>query len=117
MDKKTLENIYNLQGKRVDWAVIEEKTSVGVTYKPGLVIRGSKLYIDLLSRRFYTPIELSEISRKAYPAKRVISKKNGIEAFFAKEDASKNIVLSLGAIQDAYSVAWYTPKMEEQVLL
>lgn len=115
MDKKTLKKIYNLQGKRVDWAVIEEKTSVGVTYKPGLVIRGSKLYIDLLSRRFYTPLELSEISRKAYPAKRV--KKNGIEVFFAKEDASKNVVLSLGAIQDAYSVAWYTPKMEEQVLL
>ncbi len=77
MDIKTLKLVHGLQGKSVGYGVLEVKTasSSEIKLKPALWVRGSRQYFDFYSFKFYSEVNLSEISRKVYPAK--IRRENG----------------------------------------
>lgn len=139
-----LKNIYNLHGHHVEWAIIEEtvrdkkqKAEDPVqmlltfylseekvkdeydeerTLKLGLFIKGSRVYVDLFARRFFSTVNLDMLERKVYPARRV-SCGDGNVAFEAKEDTSKYLVFSKTFLQDIYGVTQYGEWMEERLLL
>ncbi len=69
MNVKKMKKIHGLQGKSVSYGVVEVKTPQDVTLKPALYIKGSAQYFDFMSFRFYTVVNLPEISRQVYPAR------------------------------------------------
>ena len=138
-----LKTIYNLHGHHVEWTIIEEavrhkmqKTEdlaqMLLTHlsgeekmdeyeeeralKLGLFIKGSRVYVDLFARRFFSTVNVDILERKVYPARRV-SCGDGNVAFEAKEDTSKFPVFSKTFLQDIYGVTQYGEWMEEQLLL
>ena len=137
-----LKNNYNLHGCHVEWAIIEEtvrhkmeKTDDTAqmvlaylgeeekleyeeerTLKLGLFIKGSRVYVDLFARRFFSTVNIDILERKVYPTRRV-SCGDGNVAFEAKEDTSKFLVFSKTFLQDIYGVTQYGECMEERLLL
>lgn len=110
-----VKQIHNLEDKDVEWAVIEEKTPTKTTYKPGLKIKGSSLYVDLLARRLYSPVELPEFKRKIYDAK-VIDVDDMI-VFVSHEYVHKQIVLPASFLTDMYLPIRYDKDLEGKLLL
>ena len=58
-----LKEIFNLHGKSVGWAIIEEKVMCSdgnqtIELKPGLAIKWSRVYVDLVARRLYSTIKM-----------------------------------------------------------
>ena len=83
MDIKQIKKVHGLQGKSVKYGVLEVKTRGGQKkLKPALWIRGSRQYFDFFEFKFYTQVELSEITRKVYPAQ---IKKSGGEIHLIAE--------------------------------
>ena len=41
------------------------------TLKLGLFIKGSRMYVDLFARRFFSTVNIDILERKVYPARRV----------------------------------------------
>lgn len=138
-----LKNIYNLHGYHVEWAIIEETVRHKMkgtedpaqmlqaylsgeegkddyeeesTLKLGLFIKGSRVYVDLFARRFFSTVNIDILERKVYPAGRV-SCGDGNVAFEAKEDTSKYLVFSKTFLQDIYGVTQYGEWMEKRLLL
>lgn len=111
-----IKNIYCLHGKSIEWAVIEEVSKGGTNLKPGIYIKGSRVYIDLYARRLFSTIELSELSRRIFVARREKVDKGHI-ALIAKEDSQKNIILPRTFVADIHNVTIYGKWMEEQLLL
>ena len=134
-----LKEVFDLQDRHVEWAIIEEtrkrkekidrdmpdiladyldgyRIKEESTLKPGLYIKDSRVYVDLLARRLFSTINLPELSRKVYPARRNSIQGEGI-MFEAKEDTSKRILLSSTFIEDIYNVTRYGEWMEERLLL
>ena len=92
-----LKEIYNLHGKSVGWAIIEEKFMCNdgnqtVELKPGLAINGSRVYVDLFARRLYSTIKLPEFERIVYVARKEKAE-NGMIVLVAKEDNGKSLLL------------------------
>ena len=114
-----LKEYYGLQSKSVQWAVIEENTAskLTATYKPGLYIKGSKVYVDLCARRFYSIISLSQLERKVHVAKLILKKREGVAVLMAKENNHKSVTLSSSFVSDIHKTGRYGQWMEEQVLL
>lgn len=114
-----LKEFYGLQDKIVQWAVIEEKgtSKLTVTYKPGLYIKGSKVYVDLYARRFYSIISLSQLERKVHVAKLILKEREGVAVLMAKENHIKTVTLSNSFVSDIHSTSRYGQWMEDQVLL
>lgn len=110
-----LKKIYNLENKDVEFGVIEDIYNGKQKFKPGLIIRSSKLYVDLLERRFFTKIKCEELTQAIYPAETMVE--GDMMAFIAKEDEKKQVVLPNTILDDIYNVAWYDPSLEETVLL
>ena len=113
-----LKDYYNLHGRTIGWAVVEETSHMddSRTYKPGLCIKGSRVYVDLYARRLFSTICLEEVERKVYPAKKV-NAGDGMIVLVAKEDSQKYIVLPKTFVSDIHNVTRYEPWMEEQLLL
>lgn len=138
-----LKNIYNLHGHHVEWAIIEEAVRHKMqktedlaqmllthlsgeekmdeyeeerTLKLGLFIKGSRVYVDLFARRFFSTVNVDILERKVYPARRVSCGDDNV-AFEAKEDTSKFLVFSKTFLQDIYGVTQYGEWMEERLLL
>ncbi len=85
MDIKQIKKVHGLQGKCVSYGVLEVKTHGGKEkLKPALWIRGSRQYFDFEAFKFYTQVELSEISRKVYSAK--LERKDGKIRLVAEGD-------------------------------
>lgn len=114
MNIEIIKKMHNLQGRELHWAIIEEKTLSSITYKPGFVIEGSELVLDLLARRFFSAINLPEFQRNIYLADQI---ENEMVAIVAKEDPSKQTILPASFLDDVYQPAWYTPSLEEQILI
>ena len=114
-----LKEFYGLQGKSVHWAIIEEKraSEKAFNYKPGLYIKGSKVYVDLNSRRFYSIISLSLLERKVYVAQLKVCKRQGIATLIAMDDKDKSIVLPHSFVEDTHNNCRYAKWMEDNVLL
>ena len=116
-----LKDIFNLHGKSVGWAIIEEKTKCGdggqsVELKPGLIIKGSRVYVDLFARRLFSTIKLPELERSVYIARKEKAE-NGMIALVAKDDSGKYLILPKTFINDIYNVTRYGEWMEERLLL
>lgn len=116
MDLEIIMKMHNLQGRDVHWAVVEEKTANEITsYRPALEVKGSTLYLDLLARRFYSPIALPELKRVVHLARR--QDVDDMVAFIAEEDEQKQVVLPSTFLEDAYVPAWYDESLEEGLLI
>lgn len=116
-----LKEIFNLHGKSVGWAIIEEKVMCNdgnqiIELKPGLAIKGSRVYVDLFARRLYSTIKLPEFERIVYVARKEKAE-NGMIVLVAKEDNGKSLLLPKTFINDIYNVTRYEAWMEEQLLL
>ena len=116
-----LKEIYNLHGKSVGWAIIEEKFMCNdgnqtVELKPGLAINGSRVYVDLFARRLYSTIKLPEFERSVYVARKEKAE-NGMIALVAKDCSGKCLLLPKTFINDIYNVTRYETWMEERLLL
>ena len=116
-----LKEIYNLHGKSVGWAIIEEKFMCNdrnqtVELKPGLAINGSRVYVDLFARRLYSTIKLPEFERSVYVARKEKAE-NGMIALVAKDGSGKCLLLPKTFINDIYNVTRYETWMEERLLL
>ena len=116
-----LKDIFNLHGKSVGWAIIEEKAKCGdggqsVELKPGLIIKGSRVYVDLFARRLFSTIKLPELERSVYIARKEKAE-NGMIALVAKDGSGKYLILSKTFINDIYNVTRYGEWMEERLLL
>ena len=116
-----LKEIYNLHGKSVGWAIIEEKFMCNdgnqtVELKPGLAINGSRVYVDLFARRLYSTIKLPEFERSVYVARKEKAE-NGMIVFVAKDDSEKSLLLPKTFIKDIYDVTRYGTWMEDRLLL
>lgn len=116
-----LKEIFNLHGKSVGWAIIEEKVIHNdgnqiIELKPGLAIKGSRVYVDLFARRLYSTIKLPEFERIVYVARKEKAE-NGMIVLVAKEDNGKSLLLPKTFINDIYNVTRYEAWMEEQLLL
>ena len=113
-----LKDYYNLHGKSIGWAVIEEisKGDDSHELKPGLYIKRSRVYVDLFARRLFSTISLREFERKVYIAKKE-NAGNGKVVLVAKEDTSKFIVLPKTFVADIHNVNRYGQWMEEHLLL
>ena len=111
-----IKNIYCLHGKSIEWAVIEETSKSGSNLKPGIYIKGSRVYVDLYARRLFSMVEVSEFARRIYVAKREKVDKDHI-ALIAKEDVQKSIILPRTFVADIHNVTIYGKWMEAQLLL
>lgn len=90
MTIKEIKNVHGLQGKCVSYAVLEVKTKSGQQkLKPALWIKKSRQYFDFEAFKFYTQVDLSEISRKVYPAK--FKKEKGEIHLIAEGDREVNL--------------------------
>ena len=144
--KKYVELIYNLQDKKTEWCIIEETThpkdtswmsqdmkilkeispelfeeeteqEPEMTHKPGLYVKGTRLYVDLYARRFFTTVEWPGlISRKVHPAKWTYVK-GGKVCLKARDDESIFLMLSRNFILDIHNVCWYDKSLEGRLLL
>ena len=103
--------LHNLE--EAEWCIIDDNGATRI----GLYRKGSKVYLDLFARRFYSAIEMSDISRKVYPAKEVPTSEKGMIAFEAVDDPTEFIVLPENFIQKIYGTTIYQPWMEEKLLL
>lgn len=114
--KNFLKNLYRLQGKEVEWAIVEEKTNEETTYKLALAVIGTRLYVDVAARRFFTTVELPGlISRKLHKAKEIPS--GEVIVFEAEDDAEKRVILPKNFLQDIYGVTLYDKSLEGRLLL
>lgn len=116
-----LKEIFNLHGKSVGWAIIEEKLMCSdgnqtIELKPGLAIKGSRVYVDLFARRLYSTIKLPEFERIVYVARKEKAE-NGMIVFVAKNDSEKSLLLPKTFIKDIYDVTRYGTWMEDRLLL
>ena len=116
-----LKEIFNLHGKSVGWAIIEEKVMCNdgnqiIELKPGLAIKGSRVYVDLFARRLYSTIKLPEFERIVYVARKEKAE-NGMIVFVAKDDSEKSLLLPKTFIKDIYDVTRYGTWMEDRLLL
>lgn len=116
-----LKEIYNLHGKSVCWAIVEEKVMCGdgnrtVELKPGLAIKGSRVYVDLFARRLFSTIKLPELERNVYVAQKEKAE-NGMIILVTKDDSGKSLLLPKTFINDIYDVTRYETWMEERLLL
>ena len=87
-----------------------------VELKPGLIIKGSRVYVDLFARRLFSAIKLPELERNVYAARKEKAG-NGMITFVVKEDNEKTLFLPKTFINDIYNVTRYGAWMEEQSLL
>ena len=116
-----LKEIFNLHGKSVGWAIVEEKVMCSdgnqtIKLKPGLAIKGSRVYVDLFARRLYSTIKMTKIERIIYVARKEKAE-NGMIVLVAKDDSGKSLLLPKTFINDIYNVTRYETWMEEQLLL
>lgn len=109
-------NIFNLHGKVVRWAVVEEISSNITDYKPGLFIKGSRVYVDLYARRFYSTVKLDFLERKVYPARRVRAE-GGAIVLEAKDAPDKYVILPQTFINDIFGTTIYGEWMEGRLIL
>ena len=128
---KFLKSIYHLQGKNVEWGLIEEiaytneKNIWGFTeptgkqdveYKPGLYIKNSREYVDIFARRCFSTVELEDMLTRRIHCARWMAIKGGYINIEAKDNPDKHIVLGRHFVEDIYNVNVYGEWMEEDVL-
>ena len=99
MDEKLefLKELFNLKDKDVEWGVVVETTRKDgeeeSMRKPGLFVKGSRVFVDLYARRFYSRIDKPEIKREIHPAK-LLKEGEGLTIIRDDEEESENTIQS-----------------------
>jgi hypothetical protein len=129
-------SVFQLEDKEVEWGIIEvtkrENGDEDIQLRPGLLIKGSSVCLDLFARRFYSLVDRAEITRKIHPAtmqteetglvmideddpeneyvegKMVISAKDNDRMFLVYDDS---------VFESVFCNALYVPQLEEGMLL
>lgn len=119
-DLKFLREYFKIpKSAKVCWGLIEEIVSgEKPELRPGLIVAkrrngNEKIYLDIARRRFYTEIELCEVSRKIYPAKRQC--RSNCDIWIA--DNGLNARRGKGWVQDIYYPAIYNENFKNELLL
>lgn len=119
-DLKFLREYFSIpKSAKVCWGLIEEKLHYEeVAVRPGLIVAkrrngNEKIYLDIAHRRFYTEIELNEVSRKIYPAQRQCRKNYDIWI----ADNGLNARRGKGWVEDIYYPAVYNENFKNELLL
>lgn len=55
----------------LEWCVVRESSRMGCELRLGVALKGTKLYIDVAMRRFFTQVDIPLIERRCYPAERI----------------------------------------------
>lgn len=100
--------------KKISWGIIEEKSDVNnrISYKPGVYIEDSNLFLDIAARRFYT----ANGYKKIYPATRKAERL--CYRYTVKDNPELSIVRSKTYIADILYPTIYSKDLEtEDVLL
>lgn len=108
---KKLITLYRLKDKDVGWGIVSDCGN----YMPGLFIKDSKCYVDIVSRRIRSIVSLIEIKREVFPASCVT--KDGITWLEAK-DRSLNLSIEfpIDELWADYKYSIYGEWMEEEEL-
>ncbi len=119
-DLKFLREYFSIpKSAKVCWGLIEEKLHhEEVALRPGLIVAkrrngNEKIYLDIAQRRFYTEIELCEVSRKIYPAQRKC--RSNCDIWIA--DNGLNARRGKGWVEDIYYPAVYNENFKNELLL
>ena len=116
-DLEFLRDYYHLQGKSFDWAIIEEKSSSDPDsnkLKPGLIIDGSRAYVDLYGRKLQCILNnFHGYSSKPHRAKRESAGDDSEYAMLVSlEDPNMNIILPSSFVLDIHRQCWYGEWMD-----
>ena len=109
-----LKRLHGLENKEVEWCIIDEDED---GYALGLSVVGTRLYLDIVARRFRTTVKLPELSRQVYPAVEVPTDEKDTVVFAAKDDPQKKVFMTSTFIDDIYGSMIYQPEMENELLL
>ena len=119
-DLKFLREYFSIpKSAKVCWGLIEENLHhEEVAVLPGLIVAkrrngNEKIYLDIAHRRFYTEIELNDVSRKIYPAQRQCRKNYDIWI----ADNGLNARRGKGWVEDIYYPAVYNENFKNELLL
>ena len=111
-DLEFLRDFYHLHGKNFDWAIIEEKISSDPDknkLKPGLIIEGSRAFVDLYERK----LQCAGYYRKPHRAKRESAGNDGKYAVLVSLDnPDMNIILPSSFVLDIHRQCWYGEWMD-----
>ncbi len=55
----------------LEWCVVRESSRTGSELRLGVALKGTKLYIDVAMRRFFSQVDIPLIERRCYPAVRI----------------------------------------------
>lgn len=138
MDEKMnfLKKVFQLEDKDVEWGIVEEiirqDGKEETEYKPGLYIKSSRVYVDLIARRFYSIVNLPEITRTIHPANLILEGEglniyrededgyyddDDMAVLVAKDNEDIDCLLTSSFVDDIFGVTIYQPGMEEEFLL
>ena len=127
---------FQLEDKEVEWGIIEvtkrENGDENIQLRPGLLIKGSRVCLDVFARRFYSLVNRPEISRKIHPAT-IQTEKTGLVmideddpeneyvegemVISAKDNDRMFLVYDDSVFESVFCYALYVPQLEEELLL
>lgn len=130
------QSVFHLEDKEVEWGIIEVTTREdgfeSTQRKPGLLVKDSRVCLDLFARRFYSLVDRPDFTRKIYPAK-MLTEENGLVmidedepdnkyvdgkmVIEAKHDDRIFLVYDDNIFSRIYFVVTYDPILEEELML
>lgn len=108
-----IKRVFNIPGK-ISWGLIEETSSGHTQLKPGIILEGKAIFLDLYDRRFYSPVTIQEISRRITPAVRKIRNR---QIVLEIPNTDKYITLPKNFVPDILCTSFYYQGMENELLL
>ena len=97
----------------LEWCVVRESTPAGAELRLGVALKGTRLYIDVAMRRFFTQVECGAVSRQCFPAVRTGRK----DAYEYRTADGWGISRPKRYIRDIYRTARFDAELLEQTLL
>lgn len=130
------QSVFHLEDKEVEWGIIEVTTRKdgfeSTQRKPGLLVKDSRVCLDLFARRFYSLVDRPDFTRKIYPAK-MLTEENGLVmideddpeneyvegkmVISAKDNDRMFLVYDDSVFESVFCNALYVPQLEEGLLL
>ncbi len=108
-----IKKVFNIPGK-ISWGLIEESVAGTTKLKPGIILLGKSVFLDLYDRRFYSPTSLQEVSRSITPAVRKLCNN---QVILEIPNTDKHIILAKSFVSDILSTSFYDKEMEKELLL
>lgn len=97
----------------LEWCVVKESSNLGTELRLGVALKGTRLYIDVAMRRFFTQIDCGAVSRQCIPAVRLDRK----DAYEYRTAEGWGISRPKHFIRDIYRTARFDAELLESTLL